>query len=73
MSFITLIETPCTKVCAIDRASGFCMGCGRTGAEIGGWVSMSAPQRRAVMAELPARLALVAAPRNLRCMPGRQG
>ncbi len=57
LSESTAIESPCNRVCTIDRASGFCLGCGRTGAEIGAWVSLSPAERRAVMAELPARLA----------------
>jgi uncharacterized protein len=51
------IETPCIKTCVIDPATGFCIGCGRTGHEIGSWVAMTPATRRAVMAELPQRLA----------------
>jgi uncharacterized protein len=51
------IESPCNKVCVIDAAYGLCIGCGRTLAEIGGWISMTANERRRVMAELPARRA----------------
>ena len=59
------IETPCNKVCVLDPASGLCVGCGRTGAEIGSWIGMTAEERRRIMAELPARLAaLPRSPRN---------
>ena len=59
------IETPCNKVCVLDAASGLCIGCGRTGAEIGSWIGMNAVERRRIMAELPARLAaLPHPPRN---------
>ncbi len=51
------VLTPCVKVCVVDAASGLCSGCGRTLAEIGGWLGFSDDQRRAVMAALPARLA----------------
>ena len=51
------IETPCIKVCVVDPETGFCIGCGRTRAEIGGWLGYSAVQRRALMAELPERVA----------------
>lgn len=51
------IESPCTLVCAIDQTTGFCFGCGRTGAEIADWIAMSAKARRLVMDELPERLA----------------
>jgi predicted Fe-S protein YdhL (DUF1289 family) len=52
------VESPCNKVCVIDAACGLCIGCGRTLAEIGGWISMTADERRRIMAELPARRAL---------------
>jgi predicted Fe-S protein YdhL (DUF1289 family) len=51
------IETPCVRICQIDAAQGICEGCGRTLAEIGGWLSMTPEHRRRVIAELPARLA----------------
>ncbi len=41
--------------------SGLCIGCGRTLAEIAAWGGMSEAERKAIMAELPKRLA--AAPR----------
>ena len=50
------ISTPCVKVCVIDRAAGLCAGCGRTLAEIGGWLGFSEAERREIMAALPARL-----------------
>jgi len=58
------LETPCNKVCVIDTASGLCIGCGRTLAEIGSWISMTADERRRVMDELPARRAALPAHRN---------
>jgi predicted Fe-S protein YdhL (DUF1289 family) len=51
------IETPCVKICVVDPETGFCIGCGRTRGEIGGWLGMSADQRRTVMADLPERVA----------------
>jgi uncharacterized protein len=53
------IESPCTLVCAIDRTTGFCFGCGRTGAEIADWIAMGATARRAIMEALPGRLATI--------------
>jgi predicted Fe-S protein YdhL (DUF1289 family) len=50
------IESPCNKVCVVDAGSGLCVGCGRTLAEIGGWIALTPDERRRVMAELPARL-----------------
>lgn len=56
------IETPCVKICQINAARRICEGCGRTLAEIGGWLSMSAADRRRVMAKLPARMASLTDP-----------
>ncbi|MFD2182237.1 DUF1289 domain-containing protein [Rhodoplanes azumiensis] len=51
------IETPCNKVCTVDRATGLCLGCGRTLAEIAEWADFSDEERRRIMAALPERLA----------------
>lgn len=51
-----VIETPCVKICVVDPETGFCIGCGRTRGEIGGWLGMSAEQRRTVMETLPERV-----------------
>ena len=51
------IETPCIKICVVDPETGFCIGCGRTRMEIGGWLGMSPEQRHAVMETLPERVA----------------
>jgi uncharacterized protein len=53
----TVIETPCVKICDIDRESGLCCGCGRSLAEIAAWSSMSDAERRHIMALLPQRRA----------------
>ncbi len=65
------IETPCTKVCVIDAATGFCAGCGRTGGEIGAWMGMHPGQRRYIMDQLPERMTTIA-PRAQRCAPLRR-
>ncbi len=54
------ISTPCIKVCVVDGESGLCLGCLRTLPEIAGWGRLSEDERRAVMAELPARKAMLA-------------
>ena len=51
------IETPCVKICVVDPETGFCIGCGRTRGEIGGWLGMSVEQRRDLMSTLPDRVA----------------
>lgn len=53
------MESPCILVCSIDMKTGYCFGCGRTRDEISDWIGMTSEQRRAVMAELPARLETV--------------
>ena len=53
----TAMISPCIRLCVIDAARGLCAGCGRTLAEIGGWMAFSEAERRAIMADLPARLA----------------
>jgi len=47
--------SPCNKVCRIDPANGFCLGCGRTGEEIGAWLSFSPAAKRTLLAELAHR------------------
>tara|TARA_B100000963_G_scaffold246355_1_gene215723 strand:+ start:77 stop:268 length:192 start_codon:yes stop_codon:yes gene_type:complete len=49
-------KSPCRRVCAVSARAGFCIGCGRKINEIGGWSSFSDDEKRAVLAELPARL-----------------
>ncbi|MBB3234131.1 DUF1289 domain-containing protein [Phyllobacterium endophyticum] len=56
---MTITESPCVLVCAIDMKTGFCFGCGRTREEIGAWSIMSPEARRSVMADLAARLETV--------------
>ena len=50
------METPCVNVCLFDSETGLCVGCGRTIGEIAGWASMSASERRAIMATLSERM-----------------
>lgn len=57
------IPSPCTQVCRIDEASGWCEGCGRTLAEIAAWGEMSEAQKASVWASLAARRRTEAAPR----------
>ena len=51
-----VISTPCVKICIVDGKNGHCVGCGRTLKEIAAWGAMDETLRRAIMAELPARL-----------------
>jgi predicted Fe-S protein YdhL (DUF1289 family) len=53
-----MIASPCTGACLLDPRSGLCRGCGRSGAEIAAWPYMTEAAQRALLAELPARMAL---------------
>ncbi|WP_439573601.1 DUF1289 domain-containing protein [Phreatobacter sp.] len=53
----TAIESPCIRCCQISATHGICEGCGRTLAEIGGWLSLTPAERRSIVAELSSRLA----------------
>ena len=59
-------SSPCVLICAFDPASGLCMGCGRSGAEIGRWVAMSEAERLALMAHLPERFEQVPSLKTMR-------
>jgi predicted Fe-S protein YdhL (DUF1289 family) len=54
------IESPCNKVCVVDPISALCIGCGRSLAEIEGWLRLLPEQRARVMADLPQRLSMLA-------------
>lgn len=51
------ISTPCLKVCMVSGMTSQCVGCGRTLKEIAAWGRMTEPERLAIMAQLPTRLA----------------
>jgi uncharacterized protein len=55
MTSWSVVASPCNNVCRIDDASGWCIGCLRTLDEIAAWASIGDDERRAVLAELPAR------------------
>ena len=49
-------HSPCVGVCTLDPAMGWCLGCGRTGDEVAGWIGLDDAERLAIWNELPARL-----------------
>lgn len=55
----TPVRSPCTNICRIDDATGWCAGCGRTLDEIARWGATSAEDRDAVMSELGERMAVL--------------
>jgi uncharacterized protein len=65
------IETPCIKICVVDPETGFCIGCGRTRGEIGGWLGYQPEERREIMNTLPERVATLTQRKTRR--GGRRG
>jgi predicted Fe-S protein YdhL (DUF1289 family) len=57
------VASPCTSVCTMDPASGFCAGCARTLDEIASWSRYSDDEKRAVLARIASRRAMLAEPR----------
>jgi len=51
------LASPCIGICAVSARAGFCIGCGRKLAEIGGWRGLSDAEKQDVLDALPARLA----------------
>jgi hypothetical protein len=49
------VESPCNRVCTIDLATGYCIGCLRTLDEISRWHAMTHAERAALVAALPDR------------------
>jgi uncharacterized protein len=49
------VPSPCTNVCRIDPASGWCEGCLRTIEEIAAWGSLGDDAKRVVWELLPLR------------------
>jgi uncharacterized protein len=56
------IKSPCNDVCQLDWKSGWCLGCGRTGAEIAAWPRLTDEERDRLMALMPARLEALGLP-----------
>lgn len=57
-----MVPSPCTNVCRLDAASGWCLGCGRDIGEIAAWSTLDDDGKRRVWALLPARLAQLPPP-----------
>jgi predicted Fe-S protein YdhL (DUF1289 family) len=51
------LKSPCTKVCVLDVAGRYCLGCWRSLYEIAAWPGMTEAEQRAVAAQLEARRA----------------
>lgn len=55
MSRPDTVASPCVRVCVMDAARRYCVGCLRTLQEIAGWAEMAEEDRAAVLARLPER------------------
>ncbi len=62
------VQSPCSKICVIHPEERLCVGCLRTIDEIAHWGRMTAGERQAIIADLPAR-----APRLAKRRGGRVG
>ena len=49
------VPSPCTGVCRIASAGGWCLGCKRTLEEIADWPMLRPAEKRAVMRQLEKR------------------
>ena len=49
------MQSPCTQLCTIDPATGWCLGCARSLDEIAIWGSASEARQREILAALPER------------------
>lgn len=56
------VASPCIDICRMDAESGLCEGCARTLDEIALWSQLDDADKRAVLAQLPARRAAAADP-----------
>ncbi len=50
------VASPCTGICKLDDATGWCLGCGRTGAEMNGWGIQPEASRQDIWDQIPGRL-----------------
>ena len=51
------IQSPCTSVCRMNPATGYCEGCFRTIPEITDWIRADDARKRAILAEVASRRA----------------
>jgi uncharacterized protein len=49
------VASPCTRICTIDPASGYCVGCLRTLEEIAAWSASDDRWKQAVLDRLKRR------------------
>lgn len=67
------VDSPCIGACWIDETTGWCRGCGRERREIAAWPTADDAHKRAILAQLPGRLALARAREEPDKEKGRTG
>ncbi len=67
-----MTPSPCKQICKLD-SSDVCLGCGRTRAEIGGWMSMSDALKRETITRAQGRLRTLAGAEALLPRDARRG
>jgi len=55
------VPSPCTSICRMDHATGWCLGCARTLPEIAAWAGLDEGGKRQIWALLPDRRRLLGA------------
>jgi len=55
------VKSPCIGTCVLDPKSGFCLGCFRTGDEIGAWMGLSDGNKKRVISKAQSRQAQLTA------------
>ena len=43
------VPSPCVSICVLDEALGYCIGCGRTRAEIWKWTRATDDEKRQIL------------------------
>ncbi|MBX2832610.1 MAG: DUF1289 domain-containing protein [Rhodospirillales bacterium] len=49
------VKSPCIGTCVLDPKAGYCIGCFRTGDEIGAWMGMSDGAKKRVLGKIKQR------------------
>jgi predicted Fe-S protein YdhL (DUF1289 family) len=50
------VKSPCVQVCILDETCGYCLGCGRTRAEIWKWTRCSEAEKLEIVTNASARM-----------------
>ncbi len=58
------VQSPCVRLCGIDEATGFCIGCYRTLDEVVAWQQLTQTQQLQVVAQCDTRKAKYADDEN---------